>query len=67
MKVMSARNPLNVTHAIGPIANTSQAPVARGTGRDNSIEGVLIFCGIGLALTIFAAIFQGMELPPPYF
>ena len=67
MKVISARQLLSITNTIGPIANTSQPPAARVTRPDNSVEGVLIFCGIGLVLTIFAAIFQGMETPPPYF
>lgn len=34
---------------------------------DDSIEGILIFCGIGFALTILAIVFQHLELPPPYF
>jgi hypothetical protein len=34
---------------------------------DPSIEGVLIFSGIGLALMALAAIFQYMEVPPLYF
>lgn len=68
MKVISARQFLNITHTIGPIANTPDASVAHArTGHESSIEGVLIFCGIGVALTIFAAIFQGMETPPPFF
>jgi hypothetical protein len=48
--------------APGTIQGTKQA-----TEPDNSIGGVLIFCGIGLALTVLAAIFQWLELPPPYF
>jgi hypothetical protein len=32
-----------------------------------SIAGVLIFSSIGLGLTVFAVLFQWLELPPPYF
>jgi hypothetical protein len=34
---------------------------------DRSLEGVLIFSGIGFALMVAAAIFCSLELPPPYF
>jgi hypothetical protein len=34
---------------------------------DRSLEGVLIFSGIGFALMVAAAIFWSLELPPPYF
>jgi hypothetical protein len=34
---------------------------------DRSLEGVLIFSGIGFALMIVAIIFRSLELPPPYF
>ena len=39
----------------------------RFAGRDDSLEGILIFSGIGVTLTILAAVFQWLELPPPYF
>jgi hypothetical protein len=32
-----------------------------------SIEGVLLFSGIGFGLIVLAAIFGYLELPPPYF
>lgn len=69
MKVMTARAILNVTNTIGPIVTTPGLPVGRlgATRRDDSVEGILIFCGIGFTLTILAAIFQWLELPPPYF
>jgi hypothetical protein len=69
MKVMTARAILNVTNTIGPIVTTPGLPVGRfgGTQRDDSIEGVLIFSGIGFTLTVLAAIFQWLQLPPPYF
>jgi len=37
---------------------------ARG---DGSIGGVLIFCAIGLAISILAAIFGWLDLPEPMF
>ena len=37
------------------------------TKPDKSLEGVLIFSGISLALLLFAIIFRSLELPPPYF
>jgi hypothetical protein len=35
--------------------------------RDRSLEGVLIFSGIGFGLMVLAAIFRILELPPPVF
>jgi hypothetical protein len=69
MKVLTAREVLNVTHTIGPITATPRVSSGgtSGTGRDDSLEGILIFSGIGLTLTILAAVFQWLELPPPYF
>ena len=69
MKVMTARAILNVTNTIGPIVTTPGLPVGRlgGTQRDDSMEGILIFSGMGLMLSVLAAIFQWLELPPPYF
>jgi hypothetical protein len=69
------------TPEIWPTSSAPAAPFRRAQGtiqgikrgtkqateHDNSIGGVLIFCGIGLALTVLAAIFQWLELPPPYF
>jgi hypothetical protein len=61
------------TRVIWPTSGAPQAPFRRAqvpeqvTEHDNSITGVLIFCGIGLSLTVLAAIFQWLELPPPYF
>ena len=55
------------TRVIWPISSVPQAPPRRDAEHDNSINGVLIFSGIGLALTALAAIFQWLELPPPYF
>ncbi len=45
---------------------------ARRRGRtteseDGSIAGILIFCGIGLGLSIFAAFANWIELPAPIF
>ena len=34
---------------------------------DRSLEGILLFSGIGLGLMVLAAIFGYLELPPPYF
>jgi hypothetical protein len=34
---------------------------------DRSLEGVLIFSGIGFALMVAATVFRLLELPPPYF
>jgi hypothetical protein len=52
-------------------------PVARASGKparqasevkpDRSLEGVLIFSGIGFALMVAAIVFRWLELPPPYF
>jgi hypothetical protein len=69
MKVLTAREVLNVSHTIGPITATPRVSFGRSSGRerDDSLEGILIFSGIGLALTILAAVFQWLELPPPYF
>jgi hypothetical protein len=36
-------------------------------GMDPSLEGILIFSGIGLTLTMLGIVFQLLELPPPYF
>jgi hypothetical protein len=53
-----------------PPAAKASGVLARHIGEaspDGSLEGVLIFSAIGLALTVLAAIFQYLELPPPYF
>lgn len=69
MKMTTAKDLLNVTHTIGPITGVPREPPRRDGGPEggNSIEGVLIFCGIGLGLTVLAVIFQWLEVAPPYF
>jgi hypothetical protein len=54
---------------IPPVAKASGKPIrqASETRPDRSLEGVLIFSGIGFALMVLAIIFQWLELPPPYF
>jgi hypothetical protein len=52
------------------ILSETAAPPGISTARvkpDNSLAGILIFCGIGFVLTILAIVFQHLELPPPYF
>jgi hypothetical protein len=34
---------------------------------DRSLEGVLIFSGLGLGLMLLAAVFNYLQLPPPVF
>ena len=60
---------LVLRNTIAPPARTSWISIRHITGAqpDQSIEGVLIFSGIGVALTLLAAVFQYLELPPPYF
>ena len=52
-----------------PTSGVPQVPLrrVRRAEHDNSLAGVLIFSGIGFALTVLAAILQWLELPPPYF
>ena len=38
-----------------------------GAKTDPSIEGVLVFSGIGLTLMVLAAMFQYLDVPPAYF
>jgi hypothetical protein len=54
---------------IPPVAKASGKPVRQASEAkpDRSLEGVLIFSGIGFALMVVAIIFQSLELPPPYF
>jgi hypothetical protein len=70
MNVTTVRERSNTTHRIGPATSVPLVSVRR-TGRTSprhSIEGILIFSGIGLLLTALAVIFFGwLELPPPYF
>ena len=53
--------------------NVSSAPDAKArptrqtTPRDRSLEGVLIFSGIGFGLMVLAIVFRVLELPPPVF
>jgi hypothetical protein len=42
-------------------------PVRQAKPRDRSLEGVLIFSGIGFGLTILAVAFRVLELPAPVF
>jgi hypothetical protein len=55
--------------AVWPVPATPQAPVRKEdrTEHGSSTAGILIFCGIGLALTAIEAAFQWLELPPPSF
>lgn len=54
---------------ISPAANKSVFSSLRKTltRADPSLEGVLIFSGIGLMLMALGILFQILELPPPYF
>lgn len=54
---------------IPPASKTSAIPTRRTSKAkpDRSLEGVLIFSGIGLALMVVAIIFRSLDLPPPYF
>jgi hypothetical protein len=55
------------------ISSAANAPAMPGRPsreakpRDRSLEGVLVFSGIGFGLTILAAIFGYLQLPPPVF
>jgi hypothetical protein len=59
-----------------PVLKEKMSPPVRTSGistprirakKDRSLEGVLIFSGIGVGLLVLAAIFQYLQLPPPYF
>jgi hypothetical protein len=50
-----------------PAAKASGMSARPATTPDKSLEGVLLFSGIGFALMLCAIIFQLLELPPPYF
>ena len=54
---------------IPPASKTSAIPTrrTREAKPDRSLEGVLIFSGIGLALMVIAIMFRSLDLPPPYF
>lgn len=54
---------------ISPATKTSSVSSLRKTlARANpSLEGVLIFSGIGLTLMVLGFVFRVLELPPPYF
>jgi len=54
---------------IPPVAKASGMPTRRTNEArpDRSLEGVLIFSGIGFALMVAATVFRLLELPPPYF
>lgn len=45
----------------------SARPAPQAKSEDRSLEGVLIFSGIGFGLMILAAIFGYLQLPPPVF
>jgi hypothetical protein len=45
----------------------SAGPASPSKPANASIEGVLLFSGIGFGLIVLAAIFGYLELPPPYF
>ncbi len=56
------------------IAETAEAksvkarvPAKTSDSESGSIAGVLIFCGIGLGLSVFAAFANWIELPQPIF
>ena len=69
MKATTAKDLLNVTPTVGPVAGPSpQVKLTRvqESWRD-SLEGVLLFCGIGLAVTAVSIVFRWLELPPPNF
>ena len=54
---------------IPPVAKASAKPVRQASEAkpDRSLEGVLIFSGIGFTLMVAATVFRLLELPPPYF
>jgi hypothetical protein len=57
---------------IRPAAEASAISISAGAASPSkpanaSIEGVLLFAGIGFGLMVLAAIFGYLELPPPYF
>jgi hypothetical protein len=55
---------------ISSIANAPAMPgrpSREATPHDRSLEGVLVFSGIGFGLTILAAVFGYLQLPPPVF
>lgn len=50
-----------------PGISISARPASRSRPANTSLEGILLFCGIGFGLIVLAAIFSYLELPPPYF
>ncbi len=47
--------------------STSETRRSATKPSDRSLEGVLIFSGLGFGLMVLAAIFNMLELPPPIF
>ena len=50
-----------------PGISVSARPASPSKPANASLEGILLFSGIGLGLLVLAAIFSYLELPPPYF
>jgi hypothetical protein len=50
-----------------PGISVSARPASPSKPANASLEGVLLFSGIGFGLMVLAAIFGYLELPPPYF
>ena len=50
-----------------PGISISARPASRSRPANTSLEGILLFCGIGFGLIVLAAIFSYLELPQPYF
>jgi hypothetical protein len=42
-------------------------PSREAKPRDRSLEGILVFSGLGFGLMVLAIVFRILELPPPVF
>jgi hypothetical protein len=62
MPTLVLRENISTLQAPGSLA---RRPIE--TERDRSLAGIVIFSGIGFGLAILAAIFQWLQLPPPFF
>ena len=50
-----------------PAISISASPASPSKPANASLEGILLFSGIGFGLIVLAAIFSYLQLPPPYF
>ena len=66
MSSLALREDVRPADSAAGISNPAR-PASPAKSANSSLEGILLFSGIGLGLIVLSALFSYLQLPPPVF